>query len=77
MVLSPPRSLGVAVDGLSITVADAATKGTIQTDTPTAPSPTRQFNKGQLISIVPASAFATAGAVNGNLLVRKSNTEAA
>ena len=56
-----------AVAGLSITVADSATKGTVQSDTPTGPSGTRKFRKGDRIQIIPAAAFATAGAVSGLL----------
>lgn len=58
----------VAVTGLSITVADAATKGTVQSDTPTTPrSATTLVAAGDRITITPAAAFATAGAVNGYL----------
>lgn len=61
---------GVAVTGLSATVANAATKGTVVTDKPDKTSETRKFSKGDRLSIVPAAAFDTAGAINGNLLVR-------
>ncbi len=64
----------VEVAGLGITVADAATKGTRQIDTPTKPSPTRQFKKGDRIELQPSAAFATAGALNGHLKVRASGT---
>jgi hypothetical protein len=57
-----------AVVGLAAVIANGATKGTRVTDTPTLPSATRSFSKGDRISVVPDAAFATAGAVNGNLL---------
>lgn len=59
---------GVAVAGLQVTVADAATKGTRYSDTPTAKDPTRAFLKGDRIEVVPAAAFATAGAISGYIL---------
>lgn len=62
------------VAGLTITIADAATKGTVVSDTPTTPSPTRRFSKGDRIQVVPAAAFATAGALAGNLTCRDSAT---
>lgn len=75
--ITPAGGSPTAVAGLSITVADAATKGTVQSDKPTEPSTTRAFKKGDLISIVPAAAFNTAGAINGNLLVNASPGERA
>jgi hypothetical protein len=63
-----------AVAGLTVTVADAATKGTVYQDKPTEPSATRQFKKGDRISVVADAAFATAGAVAGNLTCRDSAT---
>lgn len=54
----------VPVAGLSVTVANAATAGTAAVDTPTEPSITRQVNKGDVITVIPDAAFATAGAVN-------------
>ncbi len=66
-----------AVAGLTLTLADAATKGTRVSDTPTAPSDTRRFSKGDRIQVCPAAAFATAGAVNGHLLLRANATRAA
>lgn len=65
------------VAGLTITVADAATKGTVQSDIPTKPSATRRFLKGDRIQIVPSAGFATAGAINGNLRVRQNATVSA
>jgi hypothetical protein len=52
----------VAVTGLSITVADSAAVGTVQTDAPT--SDTR-LTANQAIEITAAAAFATAGEVRG------------
>ena len=54
-----------AVDGLACTIADAATKGTIVADTPTAGHATTVVAKGGRIQVTPAAAFATAGAVSG------------
>ncbi len=56
-----------AVAGLANTIADAATKGTVVTDTPTAGDATTVVAAGDRIQIVPAAAFATAGAVSGVL----------
>ena len=67
----------VAVAGLSITVANSATKGTVQSDKPDEPSTSRAFKKGDRLSIVPAAAFDTAGAINGNLLINGSPGEKA
>lgn len=60
---------GTTVVGLTCTVADAAAKGARYTDTPTNPSSTKFFVKGDKISVVFGSAFATAGALNGCLLL--------
>ena len=55
----------VAVTGLSITVADADPAGTRYSDTPTtARSSTTAVAVGDEITVTPAAAFATAGAVN-------------
>jgi hypothetical protein len=56
-----------AVAGLACTIADAATKGTVVTDTPTAGDATALVAAGDRIQIVPAAAFATAGALGGVL----------
>lgn len=54
----------VAVTGLSIAVANSAAIGTTQEDTPTtAQSTTTKVKKGQTITVTPASAFATSGAL--------------
>lgn len=55
------------VDGLSCTVASAATKGTVVRDTSTAGHASRAVAAGGRIQIVPSAAFATAGALNGVL----------
>ena len=52
----------VAVAGLSITVANAAAVGTVQSDTPTADT---RLEADQAIEITAAAAFATAGEVFG------------
>jgi len=58
----------VAVTGLSHTVANSATKGTRYEDRPTAPrSSTTAVAKGDRITVTPASAFDTAGSINGAL----------
>jgi hypothetical protein len=53
------------IDGLSITVANSATKGTTQTDTPTAAHATTAVAKGDRIQIVPQDAFNGGGALSG------------
>lgn len=63
------------VEGLIITVANGATKGTVQSDTPTARTPTAAFKKGDRIRISLAS-FATAGSITGNLLYNTGNRAA-
>ncbi len=59
----------VAVDGLACTIADAATKGTIVTDRPTAGHASTLVNPFDRIQVAPAAAFATAGAVNGFVVI--------
>lgn len=61
------------VTGLSVTVADAATKGTIYSDTATAGTTTRAVSKGDRIQVTPAAAFATAGAISGNVIIRSAD----
>lgn len=56
-----------AVDGLACTIADAATKGTVVTDVPTAGHASAVVAAGDRIQIIPAAAFNTAGAVSGVL----------
>ncbi len=54
-----------AVDGLSCVIADAATKGTVVTDVPTAGHASRAVQVGSRIQVIPDAAFNTAGAVSG------------
>jgi hypothetical protein len=57
---------GTAVDGLSVTVEDAAAAGTVYSGTPSSPThATTAIARNGAVEIVPAAAFATAGAVNG------------
>lgn len=57
------------VDGLTVTVASAAAKGTTYTDKATDKHPSRKVTKGQRIQIIPSAAFDTAGALNGLLRI--------
>lgn len=57
------------VDGLTVTVANSATKGTVYTDSATAGHASRKVTKGQRIQVVPASDFDTAGAINGHIVI--------
>lgn len=57
------------VVGATVTVADAATKGTRYSATATKVGTTRKVAKGDRIQIVPDAAFATAGAVSGVLTI--------
>lgn len=56
-----------AVDGLSITVADSATVGTRQSDSPTAGHATAVVAAGDRIEIIPAAGFNGGGALAGVL----------
>lgn len=56
-----------AVAGLTNTIADAAAKGGVVTDTPTAGDATAAVAAGDRLSIVPAAAFNGGGAINGIL----------
>lgn len=56
---------GTAVDGLSAAVADAAAKGAIVTDTPTAGHASRAVAVGSRIQVIPDAAFNTGGAISG------------
>lgn len=51
------------VPGISITVADAATKGTVQEAVATAGADGRWVEKGDRMQIIGSAAFATAGAL--------------
>lgn len=55
------------VAGLTCTIPDAAAKGSIVTDTPTAGDATTLVTAGQRIQIVPSAPFNGGGAVNGIL----------
>lgn len=59
----------VAVAGLTVDVADGATKGTRYTGNATAGSSTRRVEKGDRISITFGADFATAGNLNGYILI--------
>lgn len=61
---------GTAVAGLSITVANSATKGTSQTDTPTVGDASTLVAKGDRVQIVPQDAFTGGGAIDIVLTVR-------
>lgn len=63
---------GTAVTGLSVAVANGATKGTIGADDATAGTATRKVAKGDRIQIKPTG-FATAGALNGVLVIRETS----
>lgn len=54
-----------AVDGLTLTVANSATKGTAVSDTPTAGHATTSFAKGIRYQVIAADAFNGGGALNG------------
>ncbi|MDF7776877.1 hypothetical protein P1X14_16590 [Sphingomonas sp. AOB5] len=58
------------VVGLTNSIADAAAKGSIVTDTPTLGDATTAVVAGQRIQIVPAAAFNGGGAVRGLLEIR-------
>lgn len=53
------------VVGATVTVADAATKGTRYSASATRTSDTRKISKGERFQVIPDAAFATAGAING------------
>jgi len=59
------ENAGDAVAGASITVADAATKGTIQTAAATPEGTYQAVTQGDRVEVIPSAAFATAGALNG------------
>lgn len=55
---------GVAVTGLTVTVGNSAAIGSVLEDTPTtAQSSTTKVKRGQTITVTPAAAFATSGAL--------------
>lgn len=53
------------VVGASITVANSATKGTVQSASSTSPSTTRTVAKGDRVQVTPSAAFNGGGAING------------
>lgn len=63
----------VAVDGLSITVADSATVGTRQSDAPTAAHASAVVAAGDRIEIIPAAGFNGGGALAGILEIEITN----
>jgi hypothetical protein len=65
---------GVQVAGLSITVANAATKGTRALGTPTPKTQTRAVLKGDRIEVRTAG-FATAGSLFAALAIAAANTD--
>ncbi|WP_269929937.1 hypothetical protein [Aminobacter sp. HY435] len=74
-VLTGPAG-AVTVTGLSVAVANSATKGTRNNDAATGGSATRFVKKGDRIQVKPAS-FATGGAVDGFLYIDTSDTSPA
>lgn len=66
----------VTVAGLSVVVANGATKGTRKAGAATAGSATRKVSKGDRIQIKPTS-FATAGALDGFLAIDTSDVSPA
>lgn len=64
---------GTTVAGLTVTVADSATKGTRYSDRATDGSSTRYVTKGTRIQVVPAAAFNAGGALDGFLRVISSD----
>lgn len=62
---------GTAVTGLTCTLANSAPVGKTVTDTPTTPhDASTKVKRGQKITVTPAAAFATTGAVNGYLTIQ-------
>lgn len=82
---------GIAVDGLTVTVDDAAVEGDVDSDTPTAGAATAAVFEESRIEIIPSSGFASAAdfnfileidatspnAVNGTLATADDNTATA
>lgn len=65
---------GTQVAGLSVAVANSATKGTRAVGTPTAKSTTRKVAKGDRIEVRTAS-FASAGSLNAMLTIAAADTD--
>lgn len=70
-------ALATTVAGLTNTIADAATVGTRLSSSATSGSASRVVSKGDRISIQSAAGFATAGAVNGFLVLATSDVSPA
>jgi hypothetical protein len=66
-------ALGTTVNGLTLTVADAAAKGARVTDTPTAGHASRAVTKGMRIGVLLAAAFNGGGALRGYIAVRSAD----
>lgn len=62
-----------AVTGLSVAIANSATKGTTASDSATSGTTTRTVEKGGRLQIVPDAAFTGGGAVSGVLAIRSSD----
>lgn len=67
----------VAVTGLALTVADAATKGTTYSDDATAGTSTRYVSKGSRITVTPSAGFNGGGAMDGFLTIDSIDTSPA
>lgn len=67
----------VAVTGLSITVADGATKGTRYADDATQSTTTRRVLKGDRITVTPAAAFNGGGALDGFITLNEADVSPA
>lgn len=61
------------VDGLTLTIANSATKGTAVSDTPTSGHATTTFTKGTRYQVIPAAAFNGGGAINGYIEFEATN----
>jgi hypothetical protein len=62
---------GSAVTGLTNTIANSAAVGSIVSDTPTtAQDASTQVRKGQVVSVVPASAFASTGSYTARVSIQ-------
>lgn len=61
-----------AVAGLSVTIADAATKGTVVADSPTPKDDSTLIPTNGRMQVIAAAAFATAGSLRGFVKVGSS-----
>jgi len=64
-----------AVDGLSVTVGDGGGAGDVDSDTPTAGHASTVVAVDDELEILPASAFATAGALNGYVEIESTRAQ--